>query len=97
MDETDYKKSLAILKAQVEKIEASVSAQDPFCQQLINDLKHRYPSERDYRAQNYNSYMQQATERGTYAQVSATSVQMYQTSSQQRCAKIYLVKRPKCP
>lgn len=95
MDETDYKKSLAILKSQVEKIEASVSAQDPFCQQLINDLKHRYPSERDYRAQNHNSYMQQATERGTYAQASATSVQMYQTLPQQMCVNNYLIKRPK--
>ena len=32
MEEYDYKRSLAILKAQVEKIQASVSAQDPFCQ-----------------------------------------------------------------
>ncbi|CAF4502812.1 unnamed protein product, partial [Rotaria sp. Silwood2] len=49
MNETNYRRSLDLLKAQVQKIQESVSAQDPFCQQLIKDLEHRYPSERDYR------------------------------------------------
>jgi hypothetical protein len=95
MDESDYKKSLAILKIQVRKIEASVSARDPFCQQLINDLKHRYPTESDYRSTNYNSYLQQATERGTYASASVTSVQMYQSPHQQMYAGNYPIKRRK--
>jgi hypothetical protein len=82
MNEIDYKKSLNILKAQVKKIEASASAQDPFCQQLINDLKHHYPTERAYRSTNLNSYLQQSTERRTYAPMSMTSVPIYQTSQQ---------------
>ncbi|CAF0860364.1 unnamed protein product [Didymodactylos carnosus] len=69
MNEYDYGRSLAILKGQVEKIKASVSAQDPFCQQLIKDLEYRYPSERDYRSSHHNNYYQHQTERGTYAPV----------------------------
>jgi len=95
MDESDYKKSLAILQTQAQKIEANVSARDPFCQQLINDLNHRYPTERDYRSTNYNSYVQQSTERGTYAPASVTSVQMYQTPQQQHYAGSYQNKRLK--
>jgi hypothetical protein len=42
MDESDYNGSLDLLKVEVDKIKASVSAQDPFCQQLIKDLRCRY-------------------------------------------------------
>jgi hypothetical protein len=39
MHENNYHRSIGLLKAQVRKIEKSVSAQDPFCQQLIKDLQ----------------------------------------------------------
>jgi len=77
MGEQDYSRSMALLKAQVENIKASVSAQDPFCQQLIKDLEHRYPTERDYRSTHHNIYMQHATERGTYSTATSSSAQIY--------------------
>lgn len=95
MDEADYKKSRAILAAQVEKIKASVSAQDPFCQQLINDLKHRYRAEHDYRAANLNLSIQQSSERGTYTPQFTTSAYMYQTPTQQCYVAQQQSKRPK--
>jgi hypothetical protein len=93
MDEKDYKKSIAILTAQVEKIKSSVSAQDPFCQQLMNDLKHRFPTERDYRSTNQNSCVQQSTERGTYSPAYVSSGQIHQTPYQQQYMNNYHIKR----
>jgi hypothetical protein len=84
MDEHDYQRSLAILKAQVDKIKSSVSAQDPFCQSLIKDLEYRYPSERDYRLSHNNAYMQHSSERGTYAPATACSSKVYQMPQQQQ-------------
>jgi hypothetical protein len=86
MDENQYERSLAILKAQVEKIQASVSGQDPFCQLLIKDLQHRYPSERAYRSSHNNTYMQHSSERGTYAPTTTFSSAQYLSSNQQRRA-----------
>jgi len=83
MEETNYKQSLALLKAQVEKIKASVSAEDPFCQKLINDLQHSFPTEREYRSSHHNCYRSHETERGTYNTSAATSSQLY-VSPQQR-------------
>ncbi len=93
MNEKNYRKSLAILTAQVEKIQASVSAQDPFCQKLIKDLKHHFRSEREYRSTTLNSYAQQSLERGTYASSLVSSVQMYQTPQQQQRINDYQIKR----
>ncbi|CAF4577758.1 unnamed protein product [Rotaria sp. Silwood1] len=73
MAEDNYRQSRAILKAQVDKIKASVSAQDPFCQKLIKDLEYHYPTERDYRSSQHNTYMCHTTERGTYMPSSNTS------------------------
>ncbi len=84
MDENNYQRSLAILKAQIEKIKSSVSAQDPFCQLLIKDLEYRYPSERDYRSSHQNTYMQHSSERGTYAPTTAFSSAMYQAPQQRQ-------------
>ncbi len=84
MDERDYQRSLAILKAQVNKIKSSVSAQDSFCQSLIKDLEYRYPSERDYRLSHNNAYMQHSSERGTYAPSTACSSAVYQMPQQQQ-------------
>ena len=82
MDEGNYQRSLAILKAQVEKIKSSVSGQDPFCQLLIKDLEHRYPSERDYRSSHHNAYMQHSSERGTYAPTTTSSSAQYTAAPQ---------------
>lgn len=84
MDENSYQQSLAILKAQIEKIKSSVSAQDPFCQSLIKDLQYRYPSERDYRASHTNNYMQHSSERGTYAPIGNISSIVYVQQQQQQ-------------
>ncbi|CAF3613243.1 unnamed protein product [Rotaria sp. Silwood1] len=83
MTEQNYSRSLALLKNQVENIKTSVSARDPFCQQLIKDLEHRYPTERDYRSAHYNAYMQHATERGTYSTATNSSSQIYESVHQQ--------------
>jgi hypothetical protein len=77
MDEQDYSRSLALLKTQVEKIKTSVSAQDPFCQQLIKDLEYRYSTECDYRSTYHNIYMQHASERSTYSTATSSSVHIY--------------------
>ncbi|UJR11147.1 hypothetical protein I4U23_015328 [Adineta vaga] len=82
MEEQDYNQSMALLKAQVERIKASVSAQDPFCQQLIRDLEYRYTTEGDYRSTYHNIYMQHATERSTYSSASSSSAQIYSTINQ---------------
>ncbi|CAF4720030.1 unnamed protein product [Rotaria socialis] len=89
MAESDYRQSLAILKAQVEKIKASVSAQDPFSQQLIQDLQYNYPSERDYRSSHHNTYMCHTTERGTYVPTTMISSQQYISSMQRQQAAHY--------
>ena len=83
MEEIDYKQSLTLLKAQVENIKASVSAQDPFCQKLINDLQYSFPTEREYRSSHHNCYRSHETERGTYGTAASTSSQLY-VSPQQR-------------
>ena len=89
MAEQDYRQSLAILKAQVEKIKASVSGQDPFCQKLIKDLEHHYPSERDYRSTHHTTYMCHTTERGTYMPTTTFSSEQYQSAYQTRQAADY--------
>jgi hypothetical protein len=89
MEEYDYKRSLALLKAQVEKIQASVSAQDPFCQSLIKDLEYHYRSEQEYRSSHHNAYMQHHTERGTYFPASTSSTTRYQNHRQRQQAAHY--------
>lgn len=84
MDEHDYHRSLALLKGQVEKIQASVSAADPFCQNLIKDLQYHYPSENEYRSCTHTMMMQHRTERGTYIPSSITSTSSYQSDLQRR-------------
>lgn len=82
MEEHDYLRSLAILRKQIEKIQASVSATDPFCQNLIKDLRYRYSSEKEYRSCNHTMMMQHRTERGTYMPSSITSTISYQSDRQ---------------
>ncbi|CAF4533446.1 unnamed protein product [Rotaria sp. Silwood2] len=89
MAEDDYRQSRAILKAQVDKINASVSAQDLFCRKLIKDLEYHYPTERDYRSSQQNNYMCHRTERGTYAPSSNTSSMRYANQCQVRMARAF--------
>jgi hypothetical protein len=93
MEEYNYQRSLAILKAQVEKIQASVSAQDPFCQNLIQDLQHHYPSEQEYRSSHHNTSRVYRTERGTYIPNSTTGTRQYQNTRQRLQAAHYKSKK----
>ena len=82
MEEDNYEQSMNLLKQQSAKLKKSVSANDPFCQQLIKDLKHRFQSEREYRSTTHNSYMQHLTERGTWNSTANASTNCYTTISQ---------------
>jgi hypothetical protein len=82
MEETDYSQSVTLLKAQVEKIKVSVSAQDPFCQKLVNDLQYTFPTERAYRSSQQQAYRSHETERGTYNPSANTSSQLYLSPQQ---------------
>ncbi len=86
MAEDDFQLSRTILKTQVEKIKASVSAQDPFCQELITDLEYSYPSERHYRSSHHHTYMCHRTERGTYIPTNNVSSEQYSTGHQRQLA-----------
>ncbi|CAF1038571.1 unnamed protein product [Rotaria sp. Silwood1] len=86
MAENDYRQSRAILEAQVNKIKASASGQDPFCQKLIKDLEYSYPSERVYRSSHQNTYRCHVTERGTYQPSSNISSRDYANACQRRMA-----------
>lgn len=83
MEETDYTRSTALLRSHVAKIEASVSAQDPFCQNLISDLQQSFRTESAYRSSHHNTYRCHDTERGTYNSMGTSSSQAY-LSRQQR-------------
>jgi hypothetical protein len=86
MEENDFTRSREILKAQVEKIKASVSGQDPFCQELVRDLEYSYPTERAYRSSHHNTYMNHQTERGTYVPSTTLSSERYNTNHQRQLA-----------
>lgn len=86
MAESDFTRSREILQAQVERIKNSISAQDPFCQELIRDLQHSYPTENAYRSSHHNTYRCQQSERGTYFPASNTSSEAYRTRHQMRLA-----------
>ena len=84
MAETNFERSREILKAQVERIGASASAADPFCQELMRDLTYSYPTESTYRSSHQNNYRCHQTERGTYIPTSNTSSEQYRTRHQMR-------------
>lgn len=91
MEESDYRRSLELLKAQVEKINSSMSAQDPFCQTLMNDLRCSYPTEREYRSSHHHGYRSYETERGTYRTAGASS-ELY-LSPQQRAQVVHFMSK----
>ena len=82
MDERSYNKSLEILRNQVLKIKASVTAQDPFCQQLIKGLEFRHASEQAYRSTHLSSYTQQRMERGAYTPAPWSATSFFLTPNQ---------------
>ena len=92
MQEQDYKCSRAILQAQVEKVKASISAQDPFCQTLIDDLQHLFPSESEYRSSHHNTSQQHHTERGTHTTPYSSSTAHYRSRQQNQLAAHYVQK-----
>lgn len=89
MAERDYQQSRAILSAQVVKLRASASAQDPFCQTLIQDLEVNFPSEQEYRSSHYTSSRCHATERGAYLPAYTSSSERYHTRRQQELIERY--------
>lgn len=89
MAESDYRHSRDILRVQIDSIKASISAQDPFCQQLIKDLGYRYTSERDYRSAQNNNLRCQQMERGTYMTPTNISAQSYVSTNQQAMASYF--------
>lgn len=82
MNEKNYKQSINLLNAQVKRIQKSISAHDPFCQQLIRDLQYRYPTEHDYRLSQSNACLQHSSERSTYSTEHTPSVTLYQSPYQ---------------
>ena len=92
MEEHDYHQSLALLRGQVEKIEANVSAADPFCQNLIKDIQYHYPSEIEYRSCAHTMIIQHQTERGTYMPSSIISTSSYQNDHQRRLVPSFSTK-----
>lgn len=82
MEETDYTVSAALLRSHVEKIKASISAQDQFCQNLISDLEQSFTDERSYRSSHHNTYRSHETERGTYNASGTSSSQAYRSRQQ---------------
>ena len=86
MKERSFDLSRVILEAQAEKIRASVSAQDPFCQELIKDLQFSYSTEREYRSTHNNTRMTHESERGTYTTPTASSSNCYHTRHQRELA-----------
>jgi hypothetical protein len=83
MEEKDYRRSRDLLKRQVKKIERSFSGQDPFCQQLIQDLQLHYPTEDQFRRSHTNAYIQHSLERSTYTDNNLSSSVYYRSRQQQ--------------
>ena len=82
MEETDYTLSATLLRSHVEKIRASISAQDQFCQNLISDLEQSFANESAYRSSHHNTYRSHETERGTYNASGTSSSQAYRSRQQ---------------
>ncbi|CAF1017086.1 unnamed protein product [Adineta steineri] len=86
MAEPDFQRSRAILKAQAEKLKTSISAEDPFTKELIQDLEQSFRHENQYRSSHHNTYMSHQTERGTYSPAGTTSSHQYSTGHQRQLA-----------
>ncbi|CAF3688434.1 unnamed protein product [Rotaria sp. Silwood1] len=84
VNEPNYERARELLNAQLAKIRASVSAQDPLCQQLIRDLEYQYTSQYEFATTMTNMYMQHGQERATYSTATTLSANCYMTSGQER-------------
>ncbi|UJR27383.1 hypothetical protein I4U23_008673 [Adineta vaga] len=87
VDTTDYERANELVKGQLDKIRASVSAQDPLCQELIRDLEYKYSSQHEFKTTMTNMYMQHGQERATYSTCTTMSAARYMTSGQERYRK----------
>lgn len=85
----NYSKSMELRFYQINKIQASISAADPFCQNLIKDLQQSYDSHNEYRSTHYNIIMQHSSERGTYTSDSTSSTLDYQSHVQHLLATYF--------
>ena len=81
---SDYQLARQMIDVQLAKIRASASAADPFCQQLIQDLEHRQPSQQVFQSVMTNMCIQQSQERATYTSACVGSSAIYKTAGQQR-------------
>ncbi|CAF4844600.1 unnamed protein product [Rotaria sp. Silwood1] len=88
VNEPNYERARELLNAQLAKIRASVSAQDPLCQQLIRDLEYQYTSQYEFATTMTNMYMQHGQERFTYSTATTFSSNCYMTSGQERFRSI---------
>ncbi|CAF1218627.1 unnamed protein product [Rotaria sordida] len=84
VNESNYERARELLNAQSAKIRASVSAQDPLCQQLIRDLEYQYTSQYEFGTTMTNMYMQHGQERFAYSTATTFSSNCYMTSGQER-------------
>lgn len=82
--EHNYRRARELIDAQIEKIRSSISATDPLCQQLIQDLEHQHASHREFQSTMTNVYMQHGQERATYSTTATISASRYMTSGQER-------------
>ncbi|CAF4239312.1 unnamed protein product, partial [Adineta steineri] len=83
-NEPNYERARELLNTQLAKIRASISAQDPLCQQLIRDLEYHYTNPSQFATTMTNMYMQHGQERYTYSTATTMSANCYMTSGQER-------------
>ncbi|CAF3833932.1 unnamed protein product [Rotaria sp. Silwood1] len=88
VNEPNHERARELLNVQLTKIRASVSAQDPLCQQLIRDLEYQYTSQYEFATTMTNMYMQHGQERFTYSTATTFSSNCYMTSGQERFRSI---------
>ncbi|CAF4969169.1 unnamed protein product, partial [Rotaria sp. Silwood1] len=88
VNEPNHERARELLNVQLAKIRASVSAQDPLCQQLIRDLEYQYTSQYEFATTMTNMYMQHGQERFTYSTATTFSSNCYMTSGQERFRSI---------
>ena len=86
--ERNFEQVKAMLEAQIASIRASVSAQDPLCQQMISDLMQQYSNREQFATTMTNMYMQHSQERATYSTGITISAASYMTGGQERFRSI---------
>lgn len=82
VDERDYQRSEDLLQNQIQNIEQSVSAKDPFCQLLIESLRSQHPSEHHHRLVQRNASLRHHSERNTFSATDTFTTLLYQSPKQ---------------